>query len=623
MLGKTLLRTLIVSVILYQTLPDLSYAQNSPFVPNPIPDIVVDEDFGSTTVAMLDTVFDDMDLPSDSLRYTVSVASEIITGIISGDSLWLFSVTDSNGLAEVIVTATDDSSSSVSDTFKVTITPKGDNPIVVNPIMDVVVDEDFGSIMVASLDTVFDDTDLPSDSLRYTVSVSSDIITGIISGDSLWLFSVTDSNGLAEVIVTATDDSSASVSDTFKVTIIPKGDDPSVVNPIMDVIVDEDFGFIMVASLDTVFDDIDLPSDSLRYTVSVSSDIITGIVSGGSLWLFSVTDSNGLAEVVVTATDDSSVSVSDTFKVTIIPVGDFPFGFKLASPLGDTLNTLLPLFIWHPPIDSGFGEQTDYIIRISAFESLRSPLHTGIFADTSYTLTVPLADDFLYFWSVTAIDSSGRFIFSDTSFFLLDKQESPLIFSLLAPGDNSPVDLLRQVFSWKQSIDPDPRDDVKYTLIIMSVSDTDSVVYISTGIEDTTHQVTEDIENGSYEWWVIAEDTDDKSLNTQSNEVFRLNVIVGIEAGLASIPEKYNLFQNYPNPFNPVTIIRYSLPKSGDISLIIYNLKGQEIAILVSAEKEAGYHKITFNASGVASGIYFYRLQAGDFVRTRKMVLLK
>jgi len=85
----------------------------------------------------------------------------------------------------------------------------------------------------------------------------------------------------------------------------------------------------------------------------------------------------------------------------------------------------------------------------------------------------------------------------------------------------------------------------------------------------------------------------------------------------------YTLSRNYPNPFNPTTTIEYSLPQAGYVSLIVFNLLGTEISRLVSGEQETGNHSISWNAANVASGIYFYRLQAGDFIQTRKMVLLK
>ena len=83
------------------------------------------------------------------------------------------------------------------------------------------------------------------------------------------------------------------------------------------------------------------------------------------------------------------------------------------------------------------------------------------------------------------------------------------------------------------------------------------------------------------------------------------------------------MYQNYPNPFNPVTKINYAIPVDSDVSLILYNLRGHEVARLVDSKRIAGNHSISWNASNVASGIYFYRLKAGDFVQTRKMVLSK
>ena len=95
-----------------------------------------------------------------------------------------------------------------------------------------------------------------------------------------------------------------------------------------------------------------------------------------------------------------------------------------------------------------------------------------------------------------------------------------------------------------------------------------------------------------------------------------------------AIPEHYSLFQNYPNPFNPETTIKYEIPNKSDITLKIYNLLGQEVKTLINESKKAGYHQIIWdgrnnNGVKVGSGIYIYRIQAGDFVKTKKMVLIK
>ncbi len=88
-------------------------------------------------------------------------------------------------------------------------------------------------------------------------------------------------------------------------------------------------------------------------------------------------------------------------------------------------------------------------------------------------------------------------------------------------------------------------------------------------------------------------------------------------------PLGFTLFQNYPNPFNPSTTILYSLPVEAFVTLRIYNILGQTVAMLVSEEREAGSYQVQFDGTGLASGVYFYRMRAGDFVDTKKLLLLK
>ena len=99
--------------------------------------------------------------------------------------------------------------------------------------------------------------------------------------------------------------------------------------------------------------------------------------------------------------------------------------------------------------------------------------------------------------------------------------------------------------------------------------------------------------------------------------------VIGLDPTGNNAPQTYSLSNNYPNPFNPVTTLNYSLPRSGDVSLIIYNILGEEVIRLVDGFQQAGEYNAIWNASNIASGIYFYRLQAGDFTETKKMVLLK
>jgi CubicO group peptidase (beta-lactamase class C family) len=98
---------------------------------------------------------------------------------------------------------------------------------------------------------------------------------------------------------------------------------------------------------------------------------------------------------------------------------------------------------------------------------------------------------------------------------------------------------------------------------------------------------------------------------------------VGVQRVCLPIPEDCRLLQNYPNPFNPSTTIRYELPHASRVSLKIYNVLGQEVATLVNETKPAGVYTAQFDAGSLASAVYFYRLQAGDFVSTKRMLVLK
>jgi len=92
---------------------------------------------------------------------------------------------------------------------------------------------------------------------------------------------------------------------------------------------------------------------------------------------------------------------------------------------------------------------------------------------------------------------------------------------------------------------------------------------------------------------------------------------------ISPVPTKYELGQNYPNPFNPSTQIQFALPKESRVKLEIYNTLGERITTLADETRQAGYYSERFDAAGLASGLYFYRLQAGEFVDTKRLLLLK
>jgi hypothetical protein len=105
-----------------------------------------------------------------------------------------------------------------------------------------------------------------------------------------------------------------------------------------------------------------------------------------------------------------------------------------------------------------------------------------------------------------------------------------------------------------------------------------------------------------------------------SDGKYAYSSVISIEI---KVINEYILNQNYPNPFNPSTVITYSIPEASTVTLAVYNVLGKLITTLVNEKQEAGSYSVNFNAAELSNGIYFYRMQTGNFVRTNKMLLLK
>jgi len=99
--------------------------------------------------------------------------------------------------------------------------------------------------------------------------------------------------------------------------------------------------------------------------------------------------------------------------------------------------------------------------------------------------------------------------------------------------------------------------------------------------------------------------------------------IISVNQKPASAPAGFELAQNFPNPFNPATLIRYAVPRAMDVRIEVFNSLGQRVSTLVDGVKQGGAHEVQFDGSKLASGVYFYRMQAGSFVEAKKLLLLR
>ena len=117
--------------------------------------------------------------------------------------------------------------------------------------------------------------------------------------------------------------------------------------------------------------------------------------------------------------------------------------------------------------------------------------------------------------------------------------------------------------------------------------------------------------------------TDPQRLAIEQSLNVKYNIVTGVTEQQRNLPERFALDQNYPNPFNPSTTIKYQLPNASYVNLTVYDVLGRQVSTLVNERRDAGVHEVKFDAAGLASGVYFYRLTAGSYVDTKKLLLVR
>ena len=186
---------------------------------------------------------------------------------------------------------------------------------------------------------------------------------------------------------------------------------------------------------------------------------------------------------------------------------------------------------------------------------------------------------------------------------------------LVSPGDGAIVTVDSVGFLWHQSA---PVAD--YYWLELSNDSLFTNPQVDSTLVDTATVVTALQTNQTYYWKVSAHN--DAGWG-EFSEVWNFTVLLTGVENQEEVPGEFSLSQNYPNPFNPSTTIRYGLPEKAHVRFEVFNLLGQQVALLVDGDEEAGWHEAGFGSQGLASGVYVYRIRAGDFVATKKLILLR
>jgi hypothetical protein len=256
----------------------------------------------------------------------------------------------------------------------------------------------------------------------------------------------------------------------------------------------------------------------------------------------------------------------------------------------------------------------------------------GITAST-YTLTTPtLSAGTAYHWRVRLISGSDSSAWSDVNvnggalFSTLTSSDTveSLAMAVIGTPDHVVLSSASPSFSWY--VTTKPAAGQTYTIELSPNSNlSNAVVYPDL---NSYSKAISGLSAGSYYWRVKATSANGKYSSYSKIAVFSVKNITAVSNKNGSLPKNFAVSQNFPNPFNPSTLIDYSLPVSSLVSIKIYNVLGQEVKTLVNSRLQAGNYTAQWNGENnsgrtVASGVYIYRVEAGQYVKTMKMMLLK
>ena len=462
-------------------------------------------------------------------------------------------------------------------------------------------------------------SDANGDKILFTVL---DAPSGLnVNADGLVSWTPSQENvGVNDIQIAVYDDRSDSTIHRWILEVSNQNDAPTLTLPDTLVVFDEDSSVTL--SLAPFMSDFESAVADLILTVD-STLLILIDNETKSVTISGLPDSSGLFRVEFTLTDQENLSSRDTTIIIISPVNDAPVLAGIPDIVFDEDNSLVIHFEdWLDFVNDEDNADSTLIWSINTTDSDSiSVLVRGDsvlfnapenwFAFNRDTITVTVRDLTLESSIRVAVhvlpvnDAPSLSGLPDTLIFVFD---STLVIDIsnLEIDIDDPDSLLEWHAEFKNHSD---------RLLFFNILG-DSIIEITSGFE------------GIGEDTLILTVTDTSGASDSAMIFIQVVLSVGVDDGFDALPEKFELFQNYPNPFNPTTTIMYALPVRSDVTLRIYNLMGQEILKITHDEMNAGYHEERWNGlnqSGrkVASGIYIFRLNAGDFIETKKMLLLK
>jgi hypothetical protein len=569
-----------------------------PEVTTALPDVTIAEDtYSAIIVPTMGEHFTDAN-QEDILSYTASALGAGLDSLSISSGLIVYPTENFAGYVDIMVIATDTYGASVADTLVLTIENINDAPVVITALPDVTIDEDnFGTIIISALEDYFNDID-QGDSLSFL---------GNVLGEGLDSLSISSGESFA-ASGSMTNDNHAQVTTSSRRSRLVRGSNKNDF-PVQQTLRDKS------VQQNIIFGNSDTETMNPHRNISTSRTDPTPLI------VYPTENFVGNIEIVVIASDLAGESVADTMMLTIV---DYRPTISSLTDVPQDQGGQMKIQ-WAP----GYMDEPDYITQFSIWREV--PTDTAdlwdfittvpwIGSEENYSRIVPtLGDstvDTTYYstFRVTA-HTEDVDLYHDSepvTGYSIDNLHPTAPQGLIAVQNGASV-----ILQWFTPID----EDFNYHNVYRENLDTIDSAVVFTTVD--SFFVDLDIPTGSWQYYVTAVD----SSGNESDPSETVSVILSSDLE-PLIPTEFALHQNYPNPFNPTTQIRYDLPEDTYVRITIFDIMGRKVRSLINTNEDAGYRYMNWDATNdlgqpVSAGMYIYTIQAGEFRKTKKMVLLK
>jgi len=290
------------------------------------------------------------------------------------------------------------------------------------------------------------------------------------------------------------------------------------------------------------------------------------------------------------------------------------------APVAPTNNSYIsnstPLIDW-----DSVASANSFRIRVSADSTFATTVidASGLSVSKYQVPAGILQSNTKYYWRVNASNPCNTSSWSQMWHFYV--YPIPAAPNLVAPGNNSYISDMFLLFDW------DTVATANSFRIQVSVDSAFAATVIDTSGLNVSNYLTQTLgvlqNNTQYYWRVNASNSFATSLWSQRWTFQTLTILTNAGSNESKIPKVFKLYNNYPNPFNPATKIKFDLPSNCNVKLKIFDITGKEVANLINEELKAGTYEYQFNAVNLSSGVYFYRIETGNFSDIKRMMLIK